>query len=471
MADKGDSAPASGSAELAARSPAGLKIAATLESATPALDYNQPLHVGDARWVDLSPARTDKARSTMAKKLLRKTSQQKRHIAFVSHRGMGKSTELYHLQQDLGDRYTPLYFTANTEMDPVRVEREDLLLVLAGGVEGWMRRQELPLDEELMQRVARWFDDITKISDWLQHAELGLGVELSAGAQLPLLAKLLAGFKALLRVESETRTTVTKKLRQYPGTLLRSVNQLLEDADKKLRAAGRGELLIIIDNLDRYHPQVIDELLVKGGDQVRQLACNLIVTPPISLQYRPESARLDQYFDVEVMHTPRLRRKEQPYHAFDGPGRDLFEQILARRIDLDALLPEPEARNRLIAATGGSIRDLLRFSHEASLLPEALPMKHADIEAVLARARAEMRDLININGWQEPLIEIARNKELVSHEACLELLYHRLVLKYNGDTWYDLHPLVAEIPAIQQAVEPTDLSGLSASGSGHAGDG
>lgn len=424
-------------------------MATTLDDATRALNFSEPLEEDDERWVDLSPARGDHARRMLAKKLHRKQEGDFCHLAFVSHRGAGKSTELLRLQRDLGAEFACLYFVANVEMDAQRIEREDLLLVLAQGIESFMRKQDLPLDEELLQRIARWFSDVTNMEDWLEHASLQTEAGGEVKAEIPLFAKLFAGFKSVLKVESETRKSVKSTLRQYPGTLLKLVNQLLDDANRRLREDSRGELLIIVDNLDRYHADVMDELLVKGGDTLRELRCNLLVTPPIGLQYQPRTGRLNQYFDVEVLHAPRIRRKEQPFSEFEGPGRELLEHILSKRLDLSTLLSDQAARDRLIAATGGAVRELLRLAQEASLLPDEPPIRLEHVEAVVSKARAELRDLINVNGWQEPLVEILRSKQLIAHEACLDLLHHRLVLKYNGETWYDVHPLIAEIPEIK----------------------
>ena len=430
-------------------------LARTLDEATTALDHRAPLEYGDPRWVDLGPARSDDARTAMVIKLQRKTPGRFCHLALVSHRGTGKSTELLNLQNPLGDRRSILYFAANTEMDPAAIAGEDLLLVMARHVERWMRLHGMPLDDGVMARFADWLAQVTQGESWHEHVKAAIHGEV--GADVSPLSRMLAGLEALFRAESETRNTVVSKLRQFPGALLGSVNELLDDANKKLASAGRGELLILIDNLDRYHPHVIDDLLLKSGDQIAQLRCDLIVTPPISLQYRPETAPLSKYLDVEVMHTPRLRRPDQPYDAFDGPGRDLLEQALARRIDLDALLPDRAARDRLISVTGGSIRELIRLARDASLQQDQGPLVLASIERVCSRVRAELRDQVLLEGWQEPLAEIARTKQLTAHESSLDLLHHRLVLAYSGgEPWYDVHPLVAEIPEIRDRLEASE---------------
>lgn len=55
-----------------------------------------------------------------------------------------------------------------------------------------------------------------------------------------------------------------------------------------------------------------------------------------------------------------------------------------------------------------------------------------------------MRDRIDANGWWEVLGKIAATKRLDSSAEFLEVVYQRLAFQYNGDVWYDVHPLVSE---------------------------
>ena len=47
--------------------------------------------------------------------------------------------------------------------------------------------------------------------------------------------------------------------------------------------------------------------------------------------------------------------------------------------------------------------------------------------------------------------EVATKTKLVSADPrAYDVLFHFLAFKYNGDGWYDVHPLVAEIPEFQR---------------------
>ena len=124
----------------------------------------------------------------------------------------------------------------------------------------------------------------------------------------------------------------------------------------------------------------------------------------------------------------------------------MMEGALAKRMNLDLLLPDPQARRRLIAASGGAIRDLLGLVREAILLAEGDVLDLAAVNAAVDRSKVVYRDMINTNGWMPTLKQIAREHQVNEDPHCMDVLYHRLALKYNGEGWYDIHPLVAEMP-------------------------
>ena len=436
-----------------APSPA-LAPARSLRDVTRNCDEDVPLQSGDPRWQDFAPARGDQATLALEKQLRWRQEDKFVHAAVVSHRGAGKSTEILRLTDRLGAIYAPIYFEATVEMDPFEIEAEDLLLNLVFVVAAEMEARGTPLPADLLKRVAGWFDDVVKTTKWAQ----GFNAEAAAGAEgklaIPFVGSLFGSVKSLFKHESEYRTEIKQVLRRYPGTLLRSVNEVFDAANARL---GKDcQLLVAIDNLDRYSPQVIDRLLVAGGERIKQLRANLILTPPISLMLQPQSGQLKTIYTCYPLHAVRLRSQDQAYDLFDGPGRDLMEQALARRIELDVAIPEKAARDRLIAASGGAIRELLHLVFQAALLASGEVILEADVERAMAMRKQELRDMINANGWLPALLAIAESKQITDDEKSLRVLFHYLAFKYNGDGWYDVHPLVAEIPEFQRGRRGAD---------------
>jgi len=429
---------------LVSATPRTLAPARTLSDVVHNCDQDDPLPNGDPRWQDLSEGRGDAAAETLVQDLQARQSGQIIHAAFVSHRGAGKSTELRRIAGLVGEAYHPLYIEATVEMDPIRIESEDLLLNIALAVEKEMRRIGKSLPAELLRRVEQWFADAIRSTKWAQGYDANVAAGIEGKFEIPFLGSMFAQAKALMRYESEYRTEVKQVLKKFPGTLIQNVNDFLEAAQQAL---GGRALLLMIDNLDRYDPTVIDELLVIGADRIRSLRCNLILTPPISLLLQPRSAQLDASYACYDMFTVRLRTRDQRYDAFDGPGRDLLEQVLAKRIDLGVVMPDKEVRDRLIAASGGGIRellDLVSWTARFARLGGAI-ITEPDVEKAIARRKQRLRDQINVNGWWDALGHIAETKEVGDDDKSLAVLFHRLAFKYNGEGWYDVHPLVDEL--------------------------
>lgn len=432
---------------LAQTAPSALAPAQTLREVLRSCDPDAPLASGDPRWEDFAPARGDQAIEALGRELTWRAEDRFVHAAFVSHRGAGKSTEILRLTERLKDFYETVYLEATIEMDPFHIEAEDLLLNLAFAIEAAMEGRGTPLPSELLGRIRAWFDEVVRKTTWAAgfHGEAMGGVEVKVG--VPFSATLVGSLKALFKQESEYRSEVKQVLRKYPGTLIQSVNDLLDAANQIL---GARPLLIVVDNLDRYDPEVIDRLLVAGADRIRSLRCNLILTPPMGLLLQPKSALLDQLYSCHFLYAIRLRKPDQAYDSFDGPGRDLLEQALAHRINLDIVIPEKAARDLLISSSGGAIRELLDLVSQSALLARGEVITEADAERAVVKRRQRLRDLINANGWMKTLVTIARDKQISADPKAFEVLFRYLAFKYNGDGWYDVHPLVTEIPEFQR---------------------
>ena len=87
--------------------------------------------------------------------------------------------------------------------------------------------------------------------------------------------------------------------------------------------------MLLIDNMDRYKPQVIDDLLVAAQDVFKAMKCHLIVTPPIDLVLTPESQSIENVFHCETMPTVKLRGKDQGYWEFSSEGRAKLLEALS----------------------------------------------------------------------------------------------------------------------------------------------
>ena len=122
-------------------------------------------------------------------------------------------------------------------------------------------------------------------------------------------------------------------------------------------------------------------------------------------------------------------------------------------MDLDRLIPDPAARVRLVLASGGSVRELIDFTRQATLVANGKTITPEDVEYVVVKDRSSLRDQINISGYWSALAKLAATKDLTEDPKCLDLLYYRLAFQFNGENWYDVHPLIAEMPGFAKALK------------------
>ncbi len=428
--------------------------AKTLDQATRALNADEPLHGQDSRYQDLSAACGENPLKRMERLFLHKQQGLFEHAVFASHRGAGKSTELWRLMDRLKERYHCLYFEANVEMDATQIELEDLLLVLCRQIDLEMKKLELPLDPALLKEVGDWFSEIIAQTSVGQTYRTELESQAKLGHEVPIFGGLTSRLTSLFKVESEHRRQVRDVLRKYPGTLMDRCNQLLKAAHKLLKANKNKDLLIIVDNLDRYAPNVIDQLLVQQGDRFTSLACDMILTPPIILVYKPTSGSLNDYFNVEVLPAVRLRKSsEDAYDSLTGPGVEPLRSALSLRISLERLIPDRKHQDRLLLASGGSIRELLNVVGDAVLRADGVHLSEQDVTGAVNKLKGNLRNRMNANGWGRVLARISVAKQTVEDDACMQVLHQRLAFQYNGDTWHDIHPLIAELPEFQKALQ------------------
>ena len=426
-------------------------LARTLAEATGALHPDVPLLGNSPQFVDFSEVRGDGTVKRLKKLFERQRPGAWLHTVFASHRGAGKSTELLRLTGELQDRYFCIYFAANVEMDPVEFELSDLLLVLAREVESQMRSRGTPLPAATLMQVEKFFSEVVFTDEYGRTyvADIESQAKLSGG--IPFFASLMSNLTASVKRAGEHTETIRRQVQRFPGTLIELVNNLLKEALAILAAESR-RLLIVIDNMDRYDSKFIDRLLVASLDVFRSLCCDLVLTPPIDLLLKPESQGLDTVLQCIVMPTIKLREPDQGYWEISGKGHEKLLEVLAKRIDLERLIPDIAVRHRLVSASGGGIRELLSLAQSATLDAAGETITADDLEVTLSRQQHILRNKADYNGWWPALQQIAKTKRLTNVPEQQAVVFQRLAFQYNGKIWHDVHPLISDLPEIQDTL-------------------
>jgi len=126
--------------------------------------------------------------------------------------------------------------------------------------------------------------------------------------------------------------------------------------------------------------------------------------------------------------------------------RDLLSEIVARRMDVDAIFDRPETLRQLVVACGGVVRDLMRLIRFACDYATGERIDEAAARRAIARMVREYERLIHREDL-ELLAQVHRERHLPGSSALSRLMYNRLVLPYvNGERWMDVHPAVVSAP-------------------------
>ena len=399
---------------------------------------------------------------------LKRQYQRAFYKAFVmGHAGVGISTELSRLQNLVSTQFRTLRLSANTDLDPVNFKPFDVILRIALGLAEETAKPVneggagSPLPEELTRELLDWFG----VEKTTVKTGYDLTVKGDVGAKPPASEfwKTLLGLSASLKLEAKRASGRTKELIEYReknvGQLTELANKILNDCNKRLRAASGHEWLIIGDDFDKPGiPEArITDFFLNYGNILSDLACHLILDLPIGLGHSSRSNQLSAMFDgpFNFPDTPVYQKDHTPHIA----GRDALRQVINHRMNPE-LFAEGQ-QERLIVASGGNLRDLFGLIVTASTnaeLRESNPAKitKPDVDAAINDLRKEYRDHLGETNYdvEKPTLKAKLDKltaiylgkpEAELHDPALySLLHARAVQEFNGVSWFGVHPLTVD---------------------------
>lgn len=371
---------------------------------------------------------------------------------FSGQRGTGKSTELKRLASMLnGQAGVRAYIVDALEYisDTHPLDALTLLLITAvafadrlaspDGLGGDAPERE----EGLLTRFVQWLDTEVEISG----VTVG-GVKAEFRNQQQSIVQRLRDF------DMNRQERVMADCRRYIG----------EMADAVRRKWGCGKVMLAIDSLERLRgigseaTEMFDRVVRVFDGSIGQLripGLHMVYAVPPYLPYLTNVKVLVRLFmlaSVRVCRTPGDGRR-QPREAGIHAMREVVQRRCARWREL---VSEP-AMDRLILASGGDLRQLLRrllldTLDEAYFQLDRLPLRADDpvLDVVLRRHGKELANMVV--GDEYPLLKgIADSNDLkLNRREDLPVAAHffnlRVVLNYrNGEEWLDLNPLLWDL--------------------------
>jgi hypothetical protein len=342
-------------------------------------------------------------------------------------RGSGKTSELLRLQAELRrDGFAVVYLDIedyfNTEL-PVESAAFELALA-AGFAEGAQSQQAFKPDRaDYWQRLRTFFSRI----------DVEVGVRTG-----------LLDVKASLRDDPTFRS----RIRHALSTNRRKFREELHNFFAESAAAIDNPLgvVFIVDSIDHFRGRAerfqevresVEMLFSEGVEDLVLPGLNVIYTVPVYVQPALGLRR-------DVLNIKVAEKDGTPCEA----GLQALRDVLAKRApggDMQRLLGRDV--DRVLADSGGLIRDLLRLVSEIALVATALPVS----EAELLRAESTVRANMQLSLSQEQLVilkGVREKNELIPTKDgwpdATDLMARGAVLRYpNGQQpWFGVHPLL-----------------------------
>ncbi len=371
---------------------------------------------------------------------------------FSGFRGTGKTTELSRVAELLrAHGFTVLRVSARKYHHlSAALSLEELAVLLAAGIgEAAMET----LGEAQLPSLAKqgvW----ERIGGSLQRLFSESQVSLNfAGVQLK---------PALYRGEG-LKTQLDRVLRDRPDKTREFLHSFVSDIAASVHPR---QLVILVDDLEKYDVPTervasvytqMQELFFAGADLLKLPSCHVVYTVPpyVALLNRA----IKEKYDGNLYLLPSVKVRERPPgHAAFVPGLAALEALIAQRVDLDALFGAERAQcmQRVIVASGGNLRDLfgvMRGPVQAALdigLPVGLEQVEYSIQLHAAHFRLtqEPYELVRDVRRRGDLLGVDQSRQ----RGFADALDQRLLLCYwNGDFWYDAHPLIeAQLDAAEE---------------------
>ena len=401
--------------------------------------------------------------STMQTRLLRADRNRPFKAFLMGHSGVGKSSALTWLNQEIKDHFQAVRFSAKKQLDMVNFKAFDVLLLTVTELaeqcakpveEGGCGRR---IDDSLIRHLWDWFS--TTIVSKTKRKELNATVGAGIDSESSLWGKLI-GLKAKVFAEAKYAGAREQKTVEYRlnniSELVQIANQIIEACNDLLTKITKKQWLIVWEDFDKdgIPKESIRQLFLEYGHIFNDLNAHMITNIPITLGYSGEARGVIDEAPRYLLHDSPVFDKDHKPHK---QGRDVLRAVLEQRMDI--ALIESGVLERLLVASGGNLRDLFTMILEATDLAigdqlAKIGKKHAQNAIVTQRIEYERRlgtdrfaeEPIDFGEKIRRLTDIYHNKPDSSRtdNILYSLLRSRAVQEFDGERWFGVHPLVVD---------------------------
>lgn len=355
----------------------------------------------------------------------------------TGHAGSGKSTELLRLAARLrqprgAQEFHVVYLDAFEHLSQWGLRLPHILIALLAGLTQQERvdlkdtRSAKSMVARIKALVGSFSGEVAKQFDSLAH--------------IPILTTLL-----------RTNQEFSSKFRDQAVTQIQDLLRLLSDLVAEVVSDLNVDIVFIVDNLEKVPEQATEgaaslhEALFVRDLPLLDIPAHLVITYPISLNY--SNAELPRAFPTASKTTLPMVGVRLPPGAGergdDPRGIAALRNLLLRRVKREAFADD-EAIEHLIRSSGGCVRDLMRFTGELPIVATP-PFTRGHVDQAIQDFRNDYERILQGKPYVRHLPQIEQTGRIPDELAPdwkREILLGLVVLEYDTDTWFDVHPLV-----------------------------
>lgn len=351
----------------------------------------------------------------------------------IGHRGCGKSTILNKVAEELQDKFHIVSFSGEDKLDITDVETIDILISIYLEVLNSMQSLNSPHENKVKVALETLNNIMESVKDKLKITEVGVN-----------LLKILS-FK--IRVENESRHELRQQFKNQIKKLDDGIYQcinIISEYYQERNIKGK-DVLIIIDDLDKLDTEFAEKIFFKNSQSLTMLRAKIIYTFPLDTYYSASFRKYkDDYKDEYISLVVVDQQKNGDI------GIQQLEKLVLKRID--ARYITKESLTKIIIASGGLLRDLIRFMQDAcaeAMFNDSEIINEDIATLVINEAENEYYRLFDFPKYLEEVKKLTgeSSREKLENEKLIELLHNLFVLEYRfkGKLWYEPHPCLNKV--------------------------
>jgi hypothetical protein len=391
------------------------------------------------------------------------------HGFVMGHPGVGKSTEISRLLLKSSERFRPIRISAAGELHPGDFRIHHLLWLMIVRI---LTETKSPVISGFSDKLSPGLlDEVRKeLSEHLVKILSLSAKDLEGGLDLKLFAKI----RATLKISRQRKEETIEYNYSALSDLLDVVNRVFEECNHLLQGEKNQEWILVVEDFEKLGVEAegLRRLFFDYRLLLEQLKCHLLFVIPVGLAYTEDAEKMPFGPQRQFM-IPDIAVHTRSEHQPDERGIGALMDVVYRRIE-DKLLDKGLARS-LAVASGGNLRDLFDLLSRAGIAAEArrdAQIQRQDALESVQAVRSSYRFRLGESDYSGPdsvpiatkvdkLLKVYRGDAgaQIPDKTLYVLLRQRMVLQFDGNVWFGVHPLVVDLLKETGAIKPDEPGG------------